>query len=508
MTQPRWIKAVLIFLLALCIVRLWLMPLPSSFWVDEMVSAFVIHYGAAHPSLAVAPQVTESVYYLLPQAAEKLFGFSEIVYRLPSVLAMVIALLVITRLASRLIHPRAGWFAAFACLGLKGFNYEAADARPYALGTCVAAASLWFLVRWLDSGRWREGLAFVAFAALLWRVHLIFWPFYVVFVLYLAFRLLERKTPVTWLKAAAILALLGAALIPMVFESLALFRQARAHVIADLPRIRDLRQSLKFLLVFLCGGGAWAVSRLFRWGVREGEGVSRSAWALILGWWLIHPLALFLFSRITGDSTFVARYLALALPGAALTSTLVAAYFIPNQRWAVMSAVLGAAVLLSMGQWRQMWPPHHNSDWRAAARKINEWSLSEETPVICPSPFIEARPPAWKPDYQLPGFLYSYLPVYPIRGKPYLLPFKSSPEAETYAAALTHRTLAGAPRFMIYGGDRNVWMWRKWFASRPELKGWGNRLLGPFGDVEVAVFENPNAAAAHYSPVSRRILSP
>ncbi len=52
------------------------MPLPSSFWVDEMVSAFVIHFGPEHPSLAVAPQVTETVYYWLPRAAEALFGFS------------------------------------------------------------------------------------------------------------------------------------------------------------------------------------------------------------------------------------------------------------------------------------------------------------------------------------------------------------------------------------------------------------------------------------------------
>jgi len=30
--------------------------LRSSFWVDEMVTAFVVHYESAHPSLIVAPQ--------------------------------------------------------------------------------------------------------------------------------------------------------------------------------------------------------------------------------------------------------------------------------------------------------------------------------------------------------------------------------------------------------------------------------------------------------------------
>ncbi|HWY49700.1 MAG TPA: hypothetical protein VNX70_20100 [Bryobacteraceae bacterium] len=36
-------------------------------------------------------------------------------------------------------------------LSLRGINYQAADARPYALGTCIAAGSLLLLIRWLDS---------------------------------------------------------------------------------------------------------------------------------------------------------------------------------------------------------------------------------------------------------------------------------------------------------------------------------------------------------------------
>jgi 4-amino-4-deoxy-L-arabinose transferase-like glycosyltransferase len=111
-------------------------------------------------------------------------GFSEVVYRIPSVLAVGLALFLIARLAARLIHPQAGWFAAFACLSLGGFNYEAADARPYGLGTAVFAASLLFLVRWFDRGRWIDALFFAAGAALLWRVHLIYWPFYAIFEAY------------------------------------------------------------------------------------------------------------------------------------------------------------------------------------------------------------------------------------------------------------------------------------------------------------------------------------
>ncbi len=475
--------------LALCLARLWLMPLPSSFWVDEMVSAFVIHFGAAHPSLAVAPQVTETIYYWLPRAAEAVFGFSEVAYRVPSLIVLGIALWLIARLAARLIHPRAAWFAVFACLALKGFNYEAADARPYALGTCVAAASLWFLVRWLDTARWRDALLFTLFAAVLWRVHLIFWPFYGIFALYVAVRLWPKETGVGWKQIGAVCAILLAALLPVAADALRLMQEAQAHVIVDLPALRDLRRSLKLLLLAQCGGGALIASLLFRW--RKETGLPElSAWVLILGWWVWHPIALFAFSLVTGNSVFVDRYLSLALPGAALAATLAAALFLPNAYWRPCAAVLGIIVLIALGQWGDAWPPHHNSNWRDAARMVNEWTIDGSTPVVLPSPFIEAKFPVWRPDYPLPGFLYSYLPVYKLAGRPYLLPFQRSPEAERYAVKLT-AVLAESPRFLIYGGDRNVFTWRNFFASRPELKGWGNRFSHGFGDVGVEVFENP-----------------
>ena len=85
------------------------MPLSSSFWVDEAATAFVVHHGATDPSLAVAPQVPASIYYALPKAAERVFGFSEAVYRLPSLLVMLAGLCVIGRIGRALIHPAAGW---------------------------------------------------------------------------------------------------------------------------------------------------------------------------------------------------------------------------------------------------------------------------------------------------------------------------------------------------------------------------------------------------------------
>jgi Dolichyl-phosphate-mannose-protein mannosyltransferase len=485
----------LVLTLACCLVRLWIMPLGSSLWVDEMGTYFVVHHGAGDPSLRVAPQVAASIYYALPWLAEHVAGFSEVSYRFFSLLAMAGALFAIGRLAARLIHPQAAWFAVFACLTSRGFNYQAADARPYGLGTFILAIAIWLLVRWLDSGRWRDGLWFAAAASLLWWVHLVFWPFYLLFAAYALFRIDSAG----WRQVLAIFGLIICADLPAALRALSLLREASVHVVVPRPRVRELTAILKVQALVLTAAGAFVLSRIFKWRVPRAAWVSASSLVLILGWWLIDPVSLFAFSWITGNSIFLARYLYLALPGVALTAAAITAAFVPSQYWKCIALALGIAVLISMGQWKQLWPAHHNSDWRGAAAALRGWAGNSDLPVVSPSPFIEAQPPVWHPNYPLDGFLYSHLDVYSISGHIYPFPFMgvvlskppwlvAPPGVKQYAASLAMDTLAPAGRFAIYGGDSSVEFWRRFFAARPELRGWKNEKIGRFGDVEVAVF--------------------
>jgi 4-amino-4-deoxy-L-arabinose transferase-like glycosyltransferase len=486
----RSTEALLFTVLILCAVRFWLMPLPSSFWVDEMATAFVVQHGAADPTLAVAPQVPASLYYVLPAAAQWLFGFSEVAYRLPSVLAIAIALFLIGRIAARLIHPGAAWFAVFTCLALRPFNYEAADARPYALATCLACAAIWFLMRWLDDARWLDAVLFVATAALLWRVHLILWPLYILFAGYTAWRLIRSETAVSWRAVFAAFGVLAVLLIPVLMQAMALYGQAAAHVIAPVPALTDLFRSLNLGLISAFCAAAALLSR-WRWWPMVRPLPSNSACGLVLGWWLCQPVCLFAFSSMTHNSVFVPRYLSVALPGAALACTLTVAVFTPPRYWRTLSLFLGCGVLLFVGSWKRVWPPHHNSDWRAAAAALAVRSLGADVPLIAPSPFVEAKEPVWRPDYPVSSFLYCHLLVYPVPGKIYPFPFDSSPQVERYAKRLTAETLSPSDRFVIYGDNPKVLYWQDWFAARPELLSWRARKLGPYGDVSIVIFEKP-----------------
>jgi len=247
----------------------------------------------------------------------------------------------------------------------------------------------------------------------------------------------------------------------------------------------NLVHSFHLPLIAAAGIGAWIWSRLAK--QRDPIPIPASTLALILAWWLCHPMALFAFSRITGNSVFVPRYLALSLAGAAVAATLAAARFLPSRFWKPAAMLMGFGALIASGNWTELWPSHHNSDWRAAAQSVNRLALPPSTPVICPSPFVEARSPAWTPDYEMPGFLYAPLFVYPVRGNIILFPFVTSPEAEDYATALLGGAIPSAGRFVIYGANGGVHFWRDWFEKR--LGGWKHRSLGDFKDVDAVLFE-------------------
>lgn len=470
-------------MLALLVVRLWAWQIGASFWVDETVTAFVVHHGASDPSLAIAPQVPKSLYYAVARAANLLFGTREVAYRLPSILFSLATLGLVARLAARLIHPDAGWFAAMACFGLKTLNWEAADARPYAMGFLAMAAAALLLVRWLDSGRTRDAAAFVVVAALIWRIQLIFWPAYVVLALYAFTRLARGETGVTWLRAAAWFAGLGVLLVPVLVEAVALNRQAGEHVIVDEPTFGMLLRATQWKLIVECAIAAWIVARVTR--VREALRPPNATLVLAIAWWLIPIAALFVFSQTTGNSVFVRRYYSIALPGAALAATCAAAWSLPKHCWKTAALVLGAGALAWFGARLESWP---GSDWRGATAAVN--ALPPGTLVVTPSPFIEARWPVWRPRYSLPGFLYAEMDAYPVTQPVLLFPFHASTEAEQFGAEVIPRFLK-AGRFAIYGGDRNVRFWSGWFLAHPELAGWSSRRLGSFGDVEAAVVEAP-----------------
>jgi hypothetical protein len=483
---PRFsrIDKILWILLAACVARLWLMVMPSSLWVDELVTVFVIR-NPNHPSFALAPQVQESIYYWLPKIAWRTLGTSEISLRLPSVLSAIAALYFVARLTARLIDPGARWLALSLCLALVGFDSFAVDARPYALGIAVASAGLFFLVRWLDEGKWLDDLGFILAAALLWRVHLFYWPFYLLFAGYGAVRIFTGTSRVRVIQVLMTVVAVPALLAPVAMKALEINAGARSHVFNAPPGILEFIAEAEFVQIAICAVVALIFRLSSKWK-RETQPMDGSSLALILGWWLICPVCLAAYSILTSNGVLILRYTSLMLPGVALTATVCITRLTPPRYWKRAAVIAATVALALLGQWDQRWPSHEGEGWREAA-DLERRMATDSTPVMVPSPFIEALPPAWSPDYSLPGFLYANLSYYPMRGAASVFPYTESLQSDQAAQQLLRSKLIPSRKFLIFGPLNGVEYLYRWCEQQPELATW-HAQAHHFGVVFVVVY--------------------
>src|SRR2546423_112841 len=117
---------------AVVVCRLWILPLGNSFWLDESVVASLIHNGfqfTVHQAFIDSQPVVFTVIEWLVRHV----GDSEVVLRLPSLLASAGSLMVLYRIASEAIDREAGLLAAGVHLSLVAVAVQAANARPYAI---------------------------------------------------------------------------------------------------------------------------------------------------------------------------------------------------------------------------------------------------------------------------------------------------------------------------------------------------------------------------------------
>ncbi len=210
---PRWWPLAAIALLA-AVLRLSTLNL-QSFWYDEAFTP--VH--VLHPSLwatlrsVVHTENTPPLWYVLAWADARVLGTGEVALRLPSALAGIATVPVAWAIGREL----AGRSVAIVCALLVAVNplfvWYSQEARAYALFVLMAAlAMLCFLRAEREPTRARMGL-FALTGALALLTH-----YFAVFLLIpMALWLLcERRTRRAALGAVGALALIGAALLPLI----------------------------------------------------------------------------------------------------------------------------------------------------------------------------------------------------------------------------------------------------------------------------------------------------
>ncbi len=210
---PRWWPLAALTLLA-AVLRLSTLDL-QSFWLDEAFTPVNVLHPSLFATLRAIPHTenTPPLWYVLVWADSRVLGTGEVALRLPSALAGIAAVPVAWAIGRELCGRR----AAVLCAALVAVNplfvWYSQEARAYGLFVLTAAlAVLCFLRAQREPTRGRmAAFALTGSLALLSEYFAVF--LLVPMVLWL---LWERRTRVAALPATAVLAIVGAALVPLI----------------------------------------------------------------------------------------------------------------------------------------------------------------------------------------------------------------------------------------------------------------------------------------------------
>lgn len=392
----------------------------AGFWTDEAGTWWIIKDGLADAAArAEWWSATSPFYYAVLWAWAQLFGLGEVSLRLPSVLFGAASAVLLYRLARRWFDAEGAWLAVVFFLMSRYIAFAVADARPYALGLMLLIGAWLAMQNWLDTGCRRHGAAFVLCATgAVWAHYM------------LGLGLL----PLAWYLRAlgwrrSLTAVLGGGLLllPRVFQvaevagrrgQLSFARPADALDLA----IAVIPVEFAILAMLGCLAAVAGSSLLTRGGPREYVPYSlpRSfVPAVLLA--VLPPVLLFLLSRFGGAQFFVYRYMIAREAGLALA----AAWLVRGlPRHALRAGTTAAAAALSF--YFFLGGSGHSVDWRSASR----WAAAyPSSPAAVTSGFVESNLPGAVADPARHDILFSPLVLYPLPGRPILMPMRPDGEA-------------------------------------------------------------------------------
>jgi len=462
---------------------LWFPPLGSSLWLDETSTYWVIRDGflaTLERGHRYSPSGT--LYLAILYFVKAVAGSSEIALRLPSVVALLLAVVLLARLGSRLVDRETGLLAALIFATEGTVLVAVADARPYALALLTVVGAIYCLVGWVRTGSRWQALAYAVLASASAYLHRLFATMFVVHAFYVwqAHRGGGGPSLRSISRLAGVIALF---LLPLAFDTLAFARRASELSWSGAPSVDAL--SIVILPPALVLGLVFAsVMALVTPGVHLASHRSRdTATTLFLVWALTPPFLLYLISLVSPAKPFLARYAMGAIPGLSLlVATLLRSVEPARMRRMAALAILCAALLKSFGVSR------HFEDWRGAA---NEASKYTGAPVLVRSGTIESRDVSWLVNPDTRDYMIAPFTYYHVDADVIPLPFElESNGALRYMESVLEQSLRDADRFVLvaraFGDEGRT---ATWLRGRLGPRGFCSRSLGSFGFIDATLFE-------------------
>ncbi len=467
-------------------IRLWVMPITNSFWLDETTITWAIRDGF-WPIFAKVTKTPQSVAFcILEWLVARTAGVSETALRLPSVAAAVGALYIYYRIGVEFLDREAGFTFAAIYITLQQVSIEVPNARPYSLALLLHVAALFWLLRWVRDGRILHGLLWIICAIVAGQFHhffLIALPLEAAFLAWCIFR--NRPIKIGHL---ALCAFVGAILFaPAIPQILSMSQQVTSLYFAEKPPFSAL-----FLMcapIYVLPAVALLVyverteKKVTSWTAPKATDLAVLG-ALIM---TVPIVVFFVLARMTSVQLFAPRYLLPTVPGLVLLwGWLLHGINSVIVRLGSLVAGLITAMLIT-GQFSAV-PDYQKEDWRSAVR-----SLPDSGALLVYSGLVETRHVDWLRQPERWGYLIAPVLAYRPRvtvDDGFVLPFDFGASDQGYVEELISGPLRDRSNITIIV-RRSFWgpEWIHWASDRLRRSGFRLVRESQYGRVQVDVFQ-------------------
>jgi uncharacterized membrane protein len=500
--------APILFLLVVATAALlWLPPLDSSLWLDEIDTYFTVKDGvfaSIQRNILAHPQCS-TLYNAIIALLIGVFGSSEVALRLPSLLAIIVAAVYLFRIGAKLVDRETGLLASVVFVALRDVSFAAVDARSYAFAMAACVASSFYFLRFVEpppasdpfdsrtehdtvaQSKRRDGIAYALTAALTVHFHYVFGLALLAHALVLAFLMARRELLIVPRDMVLVVAVFVLAVLPGVAPFLATvsardaISYAPPQVISNLLGVWARPEFAASIVPLLLIRTALGKSVGFRLPSFEAAG-----WLLLIAWTVLPPTVVFLVSELSSVQMFLTRYFLCAQAGLALLVAVLLRGFDPPGLRAGAATVFALLAIVADSR-----DTHVLEDWRAMSAALRA-EIGDDTPVLMNAGFVEAGNVDWltlPDDDDRKQFLLAPASYYPMPGVVSVLPYRIDDDTRDYMEKVVVPSLDGVERFAVVARQRRDPWIRAWFDGRFGAGGYEARDLYASSSLYALVYE-------------------
>lgn len=435
----------IVLILVLCAsVVSWLSTIRSPLWLDETISYWQISGGFRQ--IWARQGLSFPAYSYILWATKSLFGSTEVVLRMPSILAMLAAAYLLYHIAREFSGFDVAVIVTVVFCLHPIVAFAAADARPYAFGVLTLNCAILSFLRWTKTNSSRYAMLFGISAAGIFYFHYLFGVILAAFA-FILIGTRDREWRLFAPQFAVTCVLFVVAMMPVVSRLAYLFRTGPTHVFANSPRSADLLLTIApGVIVPLFVGALFVAALLGKVGNSDEETEFAKLSSLLMAG--VPLITLYSVSSLTNMHVFVERYRLVAIPGIALCWGLLVSCLRSS---VIRLSFCVALVAFTLGRFSfstfSMENPHGYT-WKYALEVANEKAAPDNAPLLLCSDLPESNFESMPADVTSSGF-FAPVSYYKVNSPVVPLPREFNKEAALQVKKFLATAIPGRRRFLL-----------------------------------------------------------